>query len=181
MKHHFLYQTECLPTGRIYVGRHSTQDLEDGYLGSGVLITRSIHKYGKSAHRRTIIGFAASYEALVEMEQQHVNAEFLTRPEVMNLATGGHSDFSHVTAAVRSAVCAVNGAKNGPKNVAHTHTPAARQKAMGTMQSKYGRASTYDGSARLGKCRVTKDGITKQISFAELEHYIQQGFKRGQK
>jgi hypothetical protein len=116
-----------------------------------VQITRSIRKHGKAAHKRTILAFASSYEELVEMERQYVNEEFLARPEVMNLTVGGHSDFSHVSAELRSAVCALNGAKNGPKNVVHTHTPAARENAKATMIERYGKLSTYDGSSHLGK------------------------------
>lgn len=98
-----------------------------------------------------IIAFAPSHEALVEMERQFVNEEFLARPEVMNLTVGGFSDFSHISSDLRRVVCAANGAINGPVNVIHTHTPAAREKARTTMMLRYGRMSTYDGRGHLGK------------------------------
>lgn len=41
-----IYKTTNLINGKIYVGQHKTS-ANDGYLGSGKLITRSIKKYGK--------------------------------------------------------------------------------------------------------------------------------------
>lgn len=176
MIYHFLYQTECLTTGRIYVGRHSTSNLEDGYLGSGVQITRSIKKHGKGSHKRTIIAFASSHEELVQLEQLYVNEEFIKRPDVMNLTTGGHSDFSHVSDELRSAVCAANGAKNGPKNVAHTHTPSAREKAKATMLQRYGKLSTYDGAKHVGR-KASPETIQK-LSEAAIKREAQKKLEK---
>jgi hypothetical protein len=33
-KYHFIYKTTCLITNKYYIGMHSTDDLEDGYVGS---------------------------------------------------------------------------------------------------------------------------------------------------
>jgi hypothetical protein len=34
-RYHFLYRTEHVETGKYYIGKHSTYDLDDGYQGSG--------------------------------------------------------------------------------------------------------------------------------------------------
>lgn len=41
---HFLYKTTNTLNGKIYIGAHSTQDLNDGYLGSGKQILDAIKK-----------------------------------------------------------------------------------------------------------------------------------------
>ena len=46
-KYHFLYQTKNIITNMTYIGRHSTDNLNDGYLGSGTILKRAIKKYGK--------------------------------------------------------------------------------------------------------------------------------------
>lgn len=43
---HFTYRTTCLVTGKWYVGMHSTANINDGYLGSGKILLRSVKKYG---------------------------------------------------------------------------------------------------------------------------------------
>ena len=36
--YHFVYETTNLINGKKYIGKHSTDDLNDGYLGSGKAI-----------------------------------------------------------------------------------------------------------------------------------------------
>ena len=41
-----IYQITNTINDKIYVGKHMTLDLHDGYMGSGTLIKRAIEKYG---------------------------------------------------------------------------------------------------------------------------------------
>ena len=45
-KFHFIYKTTCSVNGKYYYGMHSTDDLEDGYIGSGTKLWHSIKKHG---------------------------------------------------------------------------------------------------------------------------------------
>ena len=47
-----LYKTTNLINGKSYIGIHKTNNLNDGYLGSGFAITEAIEKYGKDNFKR---------------------------------------------------------------------------------------------------------------------------------
>jgi len=46
-KYNFIYLTKNLLNDHLYVGFHSTNNLNDGYLGSGILLNKKIEEYGR--------------------------------------------------------------------------------------------------------------------------------------
>jgi group I intron endonuclease len=53
---HRIYLTTCVPTGKKYVGRCSCDKRwAEGYLGSGVLLKKSIVKYGREQFAREVL------------------------------------------------------------------------------------------------------------------------------
>ena len=74
-KYHYIYITTCKVTDKRYIGIHSTNDLDDGYMGSGVLLKDSIKKHGAANHVREILEFADNREMLSEIERGVVNIE----------------------------------------------------------------------------------------------------------
>jgi group I intron endonuclease len=92
-KFHIIYKTTCTITGKFYVGMHSTDVLEDGYLGSGQRLRRSIAKYGEDAHVREILEYAADRASLALRESQIVTPEFRANPLCMNLMDGGFGNY----------------------------------------------------------------------------------------
>ena len=87
-KYNFLYKTTCLVTERFYIGVHSTDNLADGYLGSGLLLKHSINKHGIDNHNREILEFFDSRTALLDKEKEIVNKDLLKEP-CMNRRPGG--------------------------------------------------------------------------------------------
>jgi hypothetical protein len=86
---HYLYKTTCKVTGRYYIGMHSTNNLEDGYMGSGKRLRYSLRKHGKENHVKNIIEFFERRELLIEAEKKIVNKELLSDINCMNLCVGG--------------------------------------------------------------------------------------------
>lgn len=90
---HFVYKTTCSITGNYYIGMHSTDKIEDGYLGSGQRLWKSIAKHGKENHKREIIGYAKSRKELSALEESLVTKEEVAKQECMNLRIGGEGNF----------------------------------------------------------------------------------------
>ena len=86
---HILYQTTCNVTGNFYVGMHSTEKIEDGFLGSGKRLRNSLKKHGRENHTRTILEFCKDETHLRERERAVVSDEFLKTKGCLNLKIGG--------------------------------------------------------------------------------------------
>lgn len=93
-KYHFIYKTTCLTTNRYYIGMHSTDNLDDGYLGSGKILWFSINKHGRESHICEKIEFLNDRESLRNREKEIVNESILKDPLCMNLNTGGDGSWS---------------------------------------------------------------------------------------
>ena len=92
-KNHIIYKTTCLTTKKFYIGMHSTDNLEDGYIGSGKLLWRSVSKHGKENHTTEILETLPTRKALAAREKEIVNEKFLEDPQCMNLMIGGEGGF----------------------------------------------------------------------------------------
>ena len=95
-KFHFIYKTTNIVNGKYYIGMHSTDDLEDGYMGSGTRVCRSINKHGKDNHQVEVLEFLPDRESLKKRELELVNEEKLTDKMCMNLALGGDGGWFYV-------------------------------------------------------------------------------------
>lgn len=93
LKYHILYKTTCHTTGRYYIGIHSTDEMEDGYLGSGIHLTRSVKKHGRLAHTREVLEVLPSRDDLKVREEEVVTEDLIKNDVLcMNLIIGGNSN-----------------------------------------------------------------------------------------
>jgi len=88
-KYHFIYKTTNKLNNKFYVGMHSTDNLNDGYIGSGDRIRRSIKKYGKENFNFEILNFFPDRKTLKENEKNIINEDFLKNELCMNICLGG--------------------------------------------------------------------------------------------
>jgi hypothetical protein len=88
-KHHIIYKTTCLVTGRFYIGMHSTDDLTDTYLGSGIRLRRSVEKHGADQHRREILEDLPTRDAASDREKEIITLELRADPLCLNSGPGG--------------------------------------------------------------------------------------------
>ena len=93
-QYHIIYKTTCLINNKYYIGMHSTDNLEDGYMGSGKAIKFSIKRYGKENHRVEILEMLENKELLAERERAIVTLSKVNSGKCMNLKVGGIGGFT---------------------------------------------------------------------------------------
>lgn len=87
-KHIFIYQTTNLLNNKKYVGAHSTDNIEDGYLGSGRVLKQALKKYGKEIFSREILEFC-SIDNWQQRETHWIIENNTKSPNGYNISDGG--------------------------------------------------------------------------------------------
>ena len=93
-QYHFIYKTTDTRNGNFYIGMHSTDNLNDGYVGSGERIKNIKYKYGKDIFIVEKLEFLPDRESLKKREQEIVNSDLLKEDKCMNLKEGGDGGFN---------------------------------------------------------------------------------------
>ncbi len=86
----YVYKTTDLRNNKIYIGQHKSEQYDDKYYGSGIIITSLIKKYGTQNFKNEILCECASAEELNDKEIEFIAQYDARNPEIgYNIATGG--------------------------------------------------------------------------------------------
>jgi hypothetical protein len=88
---YIIYKTTNLINNKTYIGIHQTNNINDGYLGSGLAMEKAIKKYRKENFKREILEECNSYDELLEREKFYVDEKWVKDRMNYNLKTGGQS------------------------------------------------------------------------------------------
>jgi hypothetical protein len=91
---HFTYKTTNLINNRYYLGMHSTNRIDDGYLGSGKRLYYELNKYGRNNFKFEILEQFNSREELVQAEIKLITEQDLESPNCLNCKPGGQGGLS---------------------------------------------------------------------------------------
>ena len=89
--YNYFYIINNLLNGHFYLGVHSTDDLDDGYFGSGKVLKQAIKKHGVENFELTILKYFDTRDELMTFEREVVNERFLEYYQSIcyNLKKGG--------------------------------------------------------------------------------------------
>lgn len=91
-----VYQITNKINGKIYIGKHQTTDIEDGYMGSGKILRRAQEKYGIENFEKQILHVYETEEEMNLREKQLVTEEFCMLESTYNLCEGGKGGFGYI-------------------------------------------------------------------------------------
>lgn len=205
---HYIYKTTCSITGRYYVGMHSTSNENDGYMGSGLHLRRSIRKYGVDNHTKEILSYHDSRELLVEAEKSAITDDMVLDKDCMNLKLGGTGGFSSEEHMTKCQLAGGNASLNKMENdseykkIVLTNLTEGRKelylsggyKKMGKGAGRVHSDETRqlmsesmkgkgigEANSQYGTCWMIKDGVCKKVAKDEIENHLHDGWITGRK
>jgi len=91
-KYNYVYKITNLINNKEYIGVHRTNNIEDGYMGSGTYLKRSVQKHGASNFKKIIIAFFSTYKDALAFERKLVTEEYINKPNTYNIKEGGYGN-----------------------------------------------------------------------------------------
>jgi len=198
-KYHFIYKTTNKLSGRYYIGMHSTNNLDDGYMGSGNRLRLAIRKHGKENFIREILEYCNTRDELRIQEAKVITLEEVAKEECMNLAVGGEGGYTNSGGPEafakkvkedkefgdRVKKTLLGNVKKAHKNgnipydnfQGKTHSDETKNK-MSESSKGQGKGSA---NSQFGTCWITNGEEVKKIKKENLDSYISDGWRRGRK
>lgn len=84
-----IYETTCLLNGKKYIGKHATLDINDQYLGSGLILSNALKKYGRENFKKEILFVFDNEDEMNQKETELINENIIKSDNYYNIAFGG--------------------------------------------------------------------------------------------
>lgn len=188
-KYHYFYKITNTINNHFYYGVHNTDDLNDGYMGSGVRLHKAYKKYGIENFKKEILKFFDSAEEAFDYEESVVNETLVYDKNCYNLQCGGKGGFipniqDYIPSSKGRMVVKYKNTKEYfvidcsqyDENIHETtwknkkHTDYERDKVRKKMTPEN---STND------RIWVNKDGVVKYLRKVLLNEYMENGWSLG--
>ena len=177
--YHYFYKITNLINGHFYYGVHNTNNLDDGYMGSGTRLHYAYKKYGIENFNKEILKYFDTMDEAFQYEHQIVNEEMISNPNCYNIQIGGKYFCTENKVPVKD--------KNGNKfwvskeefifnnNLeaiwkGKHHKEESKQKVRNKMTPK---------DSTNPRIWVNKDGKVKYLLKKYLDEYLQNGWTLG--
>lgn len=205
-KYHYIYKTTNVINNKYYIGMHSTDKLNDGYIGGGKYLWNSINYHGRDYHVKEILEFVNTRENLKKREEEIVNEQLINENLCMNLKTGGQGGFSSEEHQLKCSIAgnkALNeklkdsefkkifnskvsdGVKDTYENGRKGNNYFSWKGKVMTTETKKKMSDSSKGmgkgslNSQYGTCWVTDGKVNKKIKKIKLIEFIKEGWLNG--
>lgn len=179
-KYHYFYKITNKINNKYYYGVHSTNDLNDGYMGSGKLLHFAYEKYGIENFEKEILQFFDNDDDMFTYEMEIVNDVLLDDPLCYNLQKGGKYFNLNGRVTVTNNdkdyfVVSVNDKRYKNGELKHNwlgkhHTEESKNKTRLKMTPK---------DSKNNRVWVHKNGVVKYLRKDFLEKFLSEGWELG--
>lgn len=199
-KYHYFYKITKTDTGEYYYGIHSTNNLHDGYMGSGTRIRRLLKQFDKNLFKKEILKYFDNRQDLLDYEESFITKDIIQETLCLNMNLGGNCSREGVTTKGLVTVIDKNGntfdvSVNDPRYLSgELLSPNTGKVVVRDENGKCIKISVDDPRYLLGEYQIVtkgnsgfkhwttiyKNGDFKTIRVEELNEYLQNGWeKRG--
>lgn len=195
-KYYYFYKITNLLNEHYYYGVHQTDDLDDGYMGSGRRLHRAYEKYGIENFKKEILKYFDNAEDMYNYEESIVTEKLTKDENCYNIVKGGMGDphpFSNAKnigfATVKNADgeifrVSVNDERYISGELVHIstgmkHTDKARYKMSQhhkIYKQQSGEKNSQYGVRYVSRKNNNGEWETKKITIDELEYYLDAGW-----
>ena len=192
-KYNYFYKITNIVNNKFYYGIHSTNNLNDNYMGSGKALREAILKYGIDNFKKEIIKYFDTFQEACDYEREIVNEELLKNPNCYNLVEGGYYLNDEIIAKKKLAFNTIkhqSGKNNSNYNKKWIKKDSqciavSKDKLDEYLQNGWilGRIVDSSKTKELNKISsawiCNESGETKHINRELLEKYLEDGWRRG--
>jgi hypothetical protein len=154
-EYYYLYKIKNTLNGKIYVGIHRTNDLEDGYMGSGTLLKMAQNKYGLNNFEKEILEYFDNERDMYNREIELVDGDFVLREDTYNLTEGGNGG---------SFIASSKGGKIGGKMTGYNNFLKLAQKQMKEKSGIFSKESREKNRKYL----ISEDSMNHLLKLREM-------------
>lgn len=171
----FIYITTNLLNGKIYIGKHELKDAVSNrnYLGSGVLLTRAINKYGKRNFKRRVLKLCKTKRELQIWEYFYIK-KYKSQDKSIgyNIADGDVNTTEHNPANIPEVV-----EKMTIKNRVTTSNPEWRKRQSEILKEYYKTHSAANKGKKVSeeRKRLQSDTMKRKYANGEIVNWLKGG------
>ena len=156
-KYYIIYRIINVINKKCYIGKHETYSINDDYFGSGLLLKRSIAKYGIENFNKEILETCSSLEELNEKEKYWISILKSQNTSIgYNIMSGGDGGDNFTNHPDKEKIRKLNSIRNKGKIISEEQKKLISLKNSGEKNGMYGKNHTAEAKEKIRVSSVNR-------------------------